>query len=56
MYEHNWYQMSFNSDFANSLIKYGRLPIDTVDKQMQMVKKLAENEKTIKNLKVSDKE
>lgn len=31
MYIHTWHCMKFNADFKEKLLKYGRLPIDSVD-------------------------
>lgn len=33
-FEHNWYNIQFNSDFAYILRTYGRLPITKIDKSM----------------------
>ena len=46
--------MGFNSDFARTLLEYGRLPIDSVSKQMAVTKQLEKQEKILKHLKVSE--
>ena len=56
MYEHDWYRMNFNADFYKTLHKYGRLPFDSVEKQMGLFKQLDEKDKTIKELMTGEQE
>ena len=43
-YEHSWHCMSFNTDFAELLRKYGGLPIDSVERQLATVSMLSQLE------------
>ena len=43
-YEHAYHVMEFNQDVIHTLEKFGRLPIDSIEKQMQLIKQLEEQE------------
>ena len=40
-YEHSWHCMPYNSDFSTMLRKYGRLPVDSIEKQMDTASNLS---------------
>ena len=45
-YEHTWHCMEFNADFTQLLKKHYRLPIDSIDKQMEKLGELKRFEET----------
>ena len=53
MYEHSIHMMEFNADFMQVLKKYQRLPMDSIDQQMQTLKELEESKE---NLTAKDEE
>ena len=50
MYEHTWHYMPLNADYTERLIKYGRLPIDSVDEQLEILHQKEEKIKELKKL------
>ena len=48
MYEHTWHCMPFNADFKEKLIEYGRLPIDSVDEQLKILRDFDQLEELVK--------
>ena len=40
-YEHTWHYMAFNADFTEILKKYNRLPINSIEEQMEKISKLS---------------
>ena len=41
-YEYSWYRNEFSADFINTLRKYGRLPISSVDEIMEIYREKEE--------------
>ena len=53
LFEHNWNRMVFNDDFVKTLHHNGRLPIDSLEKQQKLLKKLKLKDQKIEELKQS---
>lgn len=51
LFEHNWNRMVFNDDFVKTLHHNGRLPIDSLEKQQKLLKKLKLKDQKIEELK-----